>query len=247
MSNSQTSKPNPRFAVLALVVIVAAATALAFLASPFESAGRGVAYGLAQTAFDHHDYAVTVTDLKYYHPDSLASLQLETKAYLEEGSDQAAVTTAQQAHVKASNDQTATLLLGAAYALHGQKTDLAALTATQKAPETIQGLKSLQTANIARAQELYVLGLLKSSQAILVKLPAPSVQRSLLQAHVALGLQPGRLGALAATPFAKEAVALDPSSLPAQKLFISVSRETGATATADNHQALMDKLELGKP
>ena len=247
MSNSQTSSRNPRFTVLAVVVLLAAAGAVALLTAPLASAGRGVLYSFAQTAYNHHDYTASLADLKYYQPSSAKSLTLETKANLEQGSGQAAVTAAQRAHRLDPSDQTTTLLLGAAYALGRKQADLTSLIAAERDSKTLQGLRRLATPDIAQAQELYVLGLLTRSQEVLAQIQTPSAQRSVLQAQVALGLEPGKTGALAATPYVKAAVALDPTNIAAQKLDISVSHQTGDSAAADAHRVLLDRLEAGTP
>jgi hypothetical protein len=247
MSNSQTLSKNFPFAVVAGMVLILAVIATAAFAKPLASIGRGVVYASATRAFDRHDEATTLADLKWYRPASFRSLSLQAEAQLEEGSDAAGVISAQAAHSLDPSNEGGTLLLGAAYAQDDRSTELATLISIQTDSKTIQGLQSLRTPDIAQAQELYVLRLPRSSQRVLVKLSAPSVQRSILLAQIALVLQPGKAGAVAATPFAREAVVLDPSSITAQDVFISVSRKTGDLAAAEAHQALLARLEAGTP
>ena len=46
---------------------------------------------------------------------------------------------------------------------------------------------------------------------------------------------------------AQLAVAQDPASIAAQRLLVTVARQTGETALADQHQLLLDRLVAGRP
>jgi hypothetical protein len=249
MSNSQTSTDNLRFGLIATAVVLACAGVAALSYSPLMSAGRGALYQLALTDYNRHDYAAAIKALSYYQPSSLQSLSLSltAKANLEQGSSQAAIAPAEAAHSMSPADSATTLLLGATYDLTGQSLHLSSLISAQKSSELVQALDKLRAPNSSQAQELYALGLLRSSQRVLAAIHQPSAQSSILQAKLALALQPGKAGALAATPFAKTAVTLDPANITARELYISVSHKTGDTVTADQQQALLDKLKAGTP
>jgi len=238
MSNSQTSSHNLRFGLLASVVILACAGVLVLGYRPLAHVSRGVLYQFALSDYNRHNDTATLTVLRYVQPATVESLNLQTKALLEEGSDAAAVAPATTAVHLAPHDSTSILLLGAADGLSGR---------TISDSKAAEGLVYLKTSNIAQAQELYVLGLLRSSQRVLLSIHQPSAQSSMLMANIALALTPGKAGATAATPYAKTAVLLDPSNEDAHRLYISVSRKTGDTATADKQTVLLAELETGKP
>ena len=46
---------------------------------------------------------------------------------------------------------------------------------------------------------------------------------------------------------AELAVAQDPASIPAQRLLVTVARQTGDSGLADQHQLLLDRLTVGRP
>jgi hypothetical protein len=238
MSNSQTSSHNLRFGLIATAIIFTCAGIVSLCHKSLASMSRGVVYSLAEAEYNRGNDSTAIRLLSYDRPMGVQSLNLETKAYLEEGSPAEAVPPAQVATQLAPHDSTSILLLGAADALSGRP------VSDSKAPE---GLDDLRTANSAQAQELYVLGLLRSSQKVLLTIDQPSAQRAILLANIALALTPGKTGAITATPYAKEAVALDPSNQVARKLYISVSHKTGDTVTANRQAALLAQLEIGRP
>ena len=238
MSNSQTSANNLRFGLIATAVILVCASVATLSYKPIAHASRGVLYQFALSDYHRHNDTATLTVLRYVQPATVESLNLQTEALLEEGSASAALDPAEEAQHLAPRDSTSMLLLGAADALSGHS------ISDSKA---VEGLASLKTRNTAQAQELYVLGLLRSSQRVLLAIHQPSAQRSMLLASIALGLTHGRAGAVTATPYAKDAVALDPTNQAAQTLYISVSHKTGDNTTTDQQTALLARLRIGRP
>jgi Flp pilus assembly protein TadD len=132
MSSSQTSSRNLRFAVITVVVLVATAMSLVLYRNALAQASRGVFLGFAQASYSHHNDATTLTILRYYQPPSTDSLNLQTKAYLEEGSYAVAVDTARTAVQLDPSRLDATLLLGASYALDSQSAEVTRLTQNLK-------------------------------------------------------------------------------------------------------------------
>ena len=238
MSNSQTSSHNLRFDLIATAVVLLTVGAITLSYNPLANAGRGVLYASAVNEYNRHNYSTTLTLLRYDQPATTKSLNLETKALLEEGSATAAITPAEAAVKLDPTNSTSILLLGATDALAGRPLNDS---------KSVEGLGKLRTSNTVKAQELYVLGLLRSSQRVLLAVHQPSSQRSILLANLALALTPGKTGAVAATPYAKAAVDLDPSSIAARRLCISVSRQTGDEVMADKQAALLARLEAGRP
>ncbi len=247
MSNSQTSSHNVLFGIVAAAVIIVVAAVAALSYGPLASTSRGLLYTAALNEYNNHNYAATLRLLNYYRPASTQSLNLLVRADLEQGSVAAAIGPAESAHRLEPADTDTTLLLGAAYALDHRNSSLIKLIAAQKSSQTAQALSSLKASDIVQAQELYVLGLLRSSQRVAVAVHLPSSQRSILLANLIMDLTPGRAGAIAATPYAKNAVALDPTNQTAQKLYISVSRKTGDSTTANQQAALLARLQTGRP
>jgi hypothetical protein len=170
--------------------------------------------------------------------------QTRLKAYLELGQTGEAITIADSlVGPGASEADIANAAL--AYGVGEQGSAIQPLEARVTAPEALQRLKRAEAGNLPLAAELYAAGLLRSSSTLLMKQPA-SAERSLLLARI--NFQRHTAASLAeAADYYRSVVALDPSSQTARAELITTLRDLGRTTDADAQQALLKKLQAGKP
>lgn len=187
--------------------------------------------------------------------------RLRIRAYLELGRYTAAADTAAQLTRPAASHATsrpearrreasptpdADLTLAAAAAiLASRPSDAATLTFRLSSPEALQRVKRLQAGKESLATELYALGLLRSSSAILLPLPT-SFERNLLLGRIRYAQHTA--AALAeASDFLTSALALNPSSLEARRLLGTVYRDQRNVTAAQHQASLIAKLASGRP
>jgi thioredoxin-like negative regulator of GroEL len=186
--------------------------------------------------------------------DALASLkragegsdveQLQVRTLIELGRTTDA---ANEAAVLTDPDRTdSDLTLAAlAFAAAGRNADATALIPRVKSPETGQHIKRSAGSSITLASELYAAGLLKSSSAILVKLP-PSYERNFLLARIRY-TQHSTSSLAEATDLLAEAVSTNPSSLEGRELLAKVLYEQNRPVEAAAQDTLAAKLRAGRP
>jgi hypothetical protein len=123
--------------------------------------------------------------------------------------------------------------------------DAAALIPHVSSPEAAQRIARAQAGNVSLGAELYATGLLESSSALLMKLPT-SYERNLLLGrirytrHTATDL-------VQATDYLTTATALNPSGLEARALLAKVYRDQNQLPDAIRQEALIAKLQSGRP
>jgi thioredoxin-like negative regulator of GroEL len=121
----------------------------------------------------------------------------------------------------------------------------AALIPHVSSPEAAQRIARAQAGNVSLGAELYATGLLESSSALLMKLPT-SYERNLLLGrirytrHTATDL-------VQATDYLTTATALNPSGLEARALLAKVYRDQNQLPDAIRQEALIAKLQSGRP
>jgi thioredoxin-like negative regulator of GroEL len=187
------------------------------------------------------------------HPDdALVSLahagtgsdveQLKLRTLLELGRFDAAASAAGDLTTPGRSE--ADLLLAAeAYMLSGQPSQTTALAPRLSSPDAARRLARIQAANITFATELYANGLLKSSSAVLAKLPA-SYDSHLLQARINLAQNASPAETISHLAAANT---LNPSNTAARTLLAQIYRSQNQPALATAQDALIHQLQTGRP
>lgn len=155
---------------------------------------------------------------------------LRAKADLEEGSVVPAVTEAAAAY-QADRSQTNLRLLTCAQVL----------AKSAGSSEAAGSVSRLDTSNLALAQELYALGLLRSSQRVLDSVTTQSTDRWVLATDLALARKDYALAQHDATA----ALKLDPTNLTSRRLLVK-ALQAQKLATTDQDQ-LITRLTSGRP
>ncbi|MDB5179182.1 MAG: hypothetical protein JWN01_1125 [Patescibacteria group bacterium] len=274
MSNSQPS--NVKFWVITTLTLLATAGSAGMLwplavqaahsqAAKFAQEGSAAAGGEAEVDYRLATWLdptnptawlglARVQIINDQAPNALASLeragegseakQLQVRTLIELGRVQDAAGAA-AALATPSATEPDLLLAATAYALAARPADITRLTARVTSPEGRQRLTRVQNGNITLASELYATGLLRSSSVILAGLPA-SFERDLLLARVYYARHtPGSLNQAAA--LLTSAVNLDPSDIEARGLLADTYRAQDNAVEAAKQQALITKLQAGRP
>ncbi len=165
------------------------------------------------------------------------------KAYLELGNTVAAVVIADQLAAVPSDINTKAAVL--AYGVGEKQTQLMVLEARVSSPEALQAVKRAEAGQLPLAVDLYATGLLRSSSALLMKLPASKLG-SLYLGRINFHWHTKASLATAADYYAS-AVALDPSDIQTRTEYAGVLTDLGRDAEADKQRQLMAKLAAGTP
>jgi Flp pilus assembly protein TadD len=137
------------------------------------------------------------------------------------------------------------VLAALAYALADRNSDIDALMPHVSSPEALQRIKRAQAGKLTLAAELYATGLLQSSSAFLMKLPA-SYERNLLLARIRYARHTPDDLARAAESL-EVATSFNPSAPEARQLLAQTYRDQGKTTEAGLQDTLITKLQAGRP
>jgi tetratricopeptide (TPR) repeat protein len=191
------------------------------------------------------DMALEAINRHANHQSSSDLMLHKSMAQLELNQTAAAVSSARQA---SAADPTApvTLHLGLLYALTGSTDDLSSLMTRLGTQEPAGALKRASTHKLALAQELYALGLLRSSERILEQHLSGSESYYLL-AKVKLSLSNGSdKGRQSVRKVVDDGLKLDPGNLKLRILSRQVYQEIGDQSAADREGELIKRLQLGQ-
>jgi thioredoxin-like negative regulator of GroEL len=192
-----------------------------------------VASGHAEAALDSLARAGEGSDVE----------QLKVRILLELGRTNEAANEATQLVAPGRSD--ADLLLAAmAYASAGRAVD-ESITSRLSSPEALQHARRADASAITLAAELYASGLLRSSSAILTKLPA-SYERNVLLARIGYDRHtPADLAK--AVDLLTAAVTYNPVSLEARQLLANIYHDQNNPEAATRQEALIAKLRSAQP
>jgi thioredoxin-like negative regulator of GroEL len=137
-------------------------------------------------------------------------------------------------------------LAGLAFALANRPPgDITALMDRVTAPEALQTLQRAQSGNLPLAAELYATGLLRSSSAILTKLPS-GYQRDTLLARINIARHtPESLAA--AIVNLQAAITANPADITARTLLAQAHRDLGQADAAAAQDSAIAKHKTGRP
>lgn len=136
--------------------------------------------------------------------------------------------------------------LGAVMSLMGESARLNVLISLQTNAETRRALINLQSSKITQAQELLILGLVRSSQRVATTISEPSIPYALLQARLQLASSHGDARYERAFVYIEQALQLDPTNVDTLDLAISVSRQTSNTIRTQEFVAQRALIPLGQ-
>lgn len=136
-------------------------------------------------------------------------------------------------------------LANLAYILADRPNDTAALMSRLETPEALQRIQRAKADQYSLAAELYATGLLQSSSGLLIKLPE-SYERNLLLARIRYSRHSSE-DLRQATGLLAHALVLNPAGIEARKLLVKTYHDTGQTTEAAKQEALITKLQSGRP
>lgn len=137
------------------------------------------------------------------------------------------------------------VLTAIALSLAQQPAAIASLKTRVSSPAALQALARAEAGDIPLATELYARGLLRSSSALLLKLPV-SFERNLLLSRIVLSrTTPASLSQ--AEQYLSAALTQSPSQLEARRLLYRVYQAQGNQAGANHEAQLIRRLEAGQP
>ncbi len=174
-------------------------------------------------------------------------LMAKSQVLLEQGKALEAISAAQQALNLASQDISAQLQLGLAYAAGDKDTDLDLLMGSVTSPQALQVLKQARQGKTALSYVLYDQGLIRRARTILMSQPdlASSEQRLLGQINLILSSNdPSKLDE--AKSALVKATLSDPANPEAHRLLQQVYTKMGDKDKAAHQGDLVQQLESGK-
>jgi len=135
------------------------------------------------------------------------------------------------------------ILASLAYALAGRTID-DALIGRLSSPEAVQRVQKVKVSQLHLANELFATGLLKSSSALLVKMP-DSFQRNLQLARIGFARhEPETL--IQAENLLNRAILQNPTNLVARHLLSNVYRAQNKSIEAQAQEAFIAKVQSGR-
>jgi hypothetical protein len=226
MSKSQNSKQNRKFLFFSALVILLASFIIISLESranrPITRTGKYI----ANTLYNNKNYSTAALSLVMFNLQDTDSRILRVKAEIEAGELGHTQSILTKLHADNPNRRDITLMLGAYYSLSDNTLAMRSLVADQSDPHALEALNKLNSNNLTKAQELYVLGLLNSSKRILDGDTQESAEKYLLYARINLALDPNKKGATNALEYLVDCLRLNPTNNDAQMLLKIVRHET---------------------
>ena len=205
------------------------------------NAAAALHFATAQLAADQPDAALTTLEQAGKGSEVV---RVRIEAGLELGDIAQSV---QVAHsLTDANPNEADIMTAAlAFGVAGEGSALQALEARVSSPEALQRVKRAEAGNLPLASELYATGLLRSSSALLVKLPASKL-RSLYLGRINYRWHTKATLATAADYYAST-ISLDPTDQQARREYIVVLQDLGRSDEVATQQQLLAKLVSGTP
>jgi thioredoxin-like negative regulator of GroEL len=169
--------------------------------------------------------------------------QLKVRTLLELGRNNEAANEATKLSAP-GRSQDDLMLAVLAYAAAGRTAD-ESTTARLSSPEALQRVQRANAGALTLAAELYASGLLRSSSALLTRLPT-SYERNLLLARINYDRHT-KTDLAAAGNLLTGAIALNPASIEARQLLANVYRDQNRLTDAQKQDAFIAKLRNGQP
>jgi len=221
-------------------------------------------YKVAATFLPHDPTVLdklAAADIKTNHPadalraakraagpeDGTQALILESQALMELGETNAGCEIAQTAVQSSTDNQDAGLQLGLCYAAVGDNSKLGQTISLLGSSEAAGTLQSVQHNSFALAQELYVTGLLSSSQRILQSSQIQNSDSYLLQTRITLQLGNDSQKSLQdSRGLLEKGIAISPERIDLRQLLQSVDTKLGNTSDANEQGSKIQALQNGK-
>lgn len=172
--------------------------------------------------------------------------QTFAKAELELGRSSEAIKAARDAAGLEPGNVNAQTLYGLATLVAGQGSGITSALVSNS--EAVRRVARAQADQLALAQELYVLGLLNSSQKTLSKLPPSSVEVLKLKAQIAMNkFEPSEATLIGAADNLRTATRLQPADASTWGLLVTVNQRLGNVAGVNEAKNRLDHLKAGRP
>jgi tetratricopeptide (TPR) repeat protein len=169
---------------------------------------------------------------------------VQARSYLELNQLDNAQAAAKKAQADSTSREEGVVLETAATKLAGRDSSIS--EGAVSSPERLSQLQNIKAGELPLAQSLYSLGLLNSSQRVLMSLAANNTQVLVLLADIKLAEQPTSQGhLLAAVDYLRQAIAVNPSDVELHKQLKAVYSQLGNSDGVKAEDGLINRLQTG--